>query len=81
MYIQDYNRVFTVRGAWDIGQPFVCGSLEEVIEYALTLENGIEYFAEINNVGFKKIPKKQLKVMLSYRESNKELSEKLFKKY
>lgn len=77
MYRQDYNIVFTVRGAWDIGQPFVCGNLYEVIEYALTLENGIDYFAEISNTGFKKLSKKALKNMLSYNKTGEEL----FKKY
>ena len=81
MYKQDYHRVFTVRGAWDIGQPFVCGQLEEVVEYALTLENGIDYFAEISNTGFKKLSKKTLKNMLSYSNRTGELAEKLFKKY
>ena len=66
MYRQDSNRVFTVRGSWDIGQPFVCGKLEEVIEYALTLENGIEYFAEISNLGFKKISKKTMPYQLLF---------------
>jgi hypothetical protein len=81
MYIQGSYRVFTVRGAWDIAQPFVCGKLKDVVEYALTLENGIDYFAEITNMGFKKISKKHLKDMLSYNEEDRQLKERLFKKY
>jgi hypothetical protein len=81
MYIQEDSRVFTVRVSWNIGQPFVCGRIGDVVEYALTLENGIDYFAEITNMGFKKISKKHLKEMLSYSEEGRQLKERLFKKY
>lgn len=80
MFINQSNRVFTVRLMWDIGQPFVCGTLEEVVKYALEPNNGIEYFAEITNCKFKKVSKKDLKAMLSH-EPNVELGKRLFAKY
>jgi hypothetical protein len=79
-FINDYNRIFTVRLAWNIGQPFVCGSLKDVVEYALKPNNGIEYFAEITNHSFKKVSKKDLKIMLEAQGLN-ELSKELFSKF
>lgn len=74
----DYNRIFTVRGLWNIGQPFVCGELKEVVEYALTLKNGIDFFAEINSYKIKKVSKKDLEKMLDA-QGLSELKDKLFK--
>ena len=79
-FINDYNRIFTVKLAWNIGQPFVCGALKEVVEYALKPNNGIEYFAEITNSIIKKVSKKDLKSMLEAQQL-KELSTELFSKY
>ncbi len=81
LFINETHRIFTVRLSWDIGQPFVCGTLTEVVKYALTAKNGIDYFAEISNMKFKKVSKKQLKTMLSHGAENIELSKELFKKY
>lgn len=80
-FINDYDRIFTVKLAWNIGQPFVCGKLQNVIEYALKPNNGIEYFAEITNGKISKVSKKQLKAMLSHGDILPELSKQLFKKY
>ena len=80
MYINDYNRIFSVRLAWNIKQPFVCGTLEQVVEYALEPNNGIEYFCEITNGKIKKVSKKDLKVMLNA-QGFENLSIELFKKY
>jgi dihydroneopterin aldolase len=80
-FINDYDRIFTVRLAWHISQPFVCGNLTEVVKYALTAKNGIEYFAEIETGKVKKLPKKLLKNMLSHSEENQKLSIELFKRY
>jgi hypothetical protein len=79
-FINDYDRIFTVKLLWDIRQPFVCGDLKSVVEYALKLNNGIEYFAEITGGKFKKVSKKELKAMLSHKPLT-ELGEQLFKKY
>jgi len=74
------STVYTVRLLWDVGQPFVCGSLEEVVKYSLKENNGIDYFAEITNLGFKKLSKKYLKTILGVRGLN-ELSKSLFSIY
>jgi len=74
------DRMFTVRLMWDIAQPFVCGTLTEVVKYALKPNNGIEGFYEITGTKIKKVTKKQLKAMLSHGE-NVELGVQLFKKY
>ena len=79
-FINDYNRIFTVKLAWDIRQPFVCGTLKDVVEYALKPNNGIEHFAEITNSNFKKVSKKDLKTMLES-QGLTELSKELFSKY
>ena len=79
-FINDYDRIFTVKLACGIRQPFVCGDLKSVVEYALKPNNGIEYFAEITNGKILKVSKKQLKELLN---SDKliNLSTELFKKY
>lgn len=79
-FINHSDRIFTVKLMWDISQPFVCGTLEEVVKYAIKPNNGIEYFAEITNGKFKKVSKKELKAMLSHKPLV-ELGEILFKKY
>lgn len=79
-FINHTDRIFTVRLAWDIDQPFVCGSLQNVVEYAIQPNNGIEYFAEISNFKFRKVSKKELKAMLSHGPLT-ELGNQLFKKY
>jgi hypothetical protein len=80
IFINKSNRIFTVRLMWDIGQPFVCGTLEEVVKYAIQPNNGIEYFAELTGNKFKRVSKKDLKAMLSHSSLTK-LGEELFKKY
>ncbi len=81
MYINDYNRIFSVRLLWDISQPFVCGTLKEIVEYGLKQNNGIDYFCEIDTYyKVKKVPKKQLKTMLEA-QGLTDLSNELFKKY
>lgn len=79
-FINDYDRIFTVRVMWNIAQPFVCGNLEQVVRYALQPNNGIDYFAEITNGKPKKLTKKQIKAML-HAQGFAELSDQLFKKY
>lgn len=81
IYINNYNRIFSVRLMWDIGQPFVCGTLEQVVKYALQPNNGIEYFCEIDtHHKVRKVPKKELKEML-LAQGLKDMSIELFKKY
>lgn len=81
IYINDYNRIFSVRLLWNIGQPFVCGTLKQIVEYALKPNNGIEYFCEIDTYHkVKKVSKKQLKEML-LAQGLEDLSVELFKKY
>jgi len=80
LFTEQNDRVFTVRLAWNIGQPFVCGTLEEVVKYAIKPNNGIEYFAELTNASFRKVTKKELKAWLSH-EPLTELGAQLFKKY
>lgn len=79
-FLNTHSRIFTVKLMWDIAQPFVCGTLEEVVKYALLPNNGIEYFAEITGGKIKKVAKKELKAMLSHAPLT-ELCEQLFKKY
>lgn len=79
-FINDYDRIFTVRLMWDIAQPFVCGTLEEVVRYALQPNNGIDYFAEITNAKLKKVSKGELKAML-ISQGHEDLSQQLFKKF
>ena len=79
-FLNSNDRIFTVRLMWGIAQPFVCGTLEEVVKYALQTNNGIEYFAELTNGKFKKLSKKDLKAMLSHAPLV-ELGEQLFKKF
>lgn len=79
-FINTHNRIFTVRLMWDIAQPFVCGTLTEVVKYAIRPNNGIESFYEITGNKIKRVSKKDLKAMLSHGE-NVELGVQLFKKY
>ena len=81
MYNNSYNRIFSVRLAWNISQPFVCGDLKQVVEYALKPNNGIEYFCEIDSYHkVKKVSKKDLKKML-FAQGLESLSNELFTKY
>ena len=78
MYINNYNRVFSVRFLWDISQPFVCGTLEEIVEYAIkNSEKQIDYFYEISYHKIRKVTKKELKN--SYLDDS--LKSELFKRY
>jgi len=72
--------IYTVRLLWNIGQPFVCGTLEEIVKYALKPNNGIDFFAEIHNYKIKKVSKKELKNMLIC-QGFESLSKELFSKY
>ena len=80
-FTNDYSRIFTVKLAWHISQPFVCGEIEDVVKYALQPNNGIEYFAEITHSSIKKVSKKDLKALLSRNVELQELSKQLFSKY
>lgn len=73
-----YDRVFTVRLLWNIGQPLVCGTLEEVVKYALKPNNGIEGFYEIEGNKMRKVSKKEMKEFTIISE---DLKTELFKKY
>ena len=55
------DRIFSIKLAWNIGQPFVCGTLKEVARYAIQPNNGIEAIFEIDGMKFKRVSKKQLK--------------------
>jgi hypothetical protein len=79
-FINQMSQIFTVKLAWNIGQPFACGTLEEVVKYALQPNNGIEGFYEITNNSIKKVSKKQIKYLLECQQLT-DLSEQLFKKY
>ena len=79
MYSNSISQVFTVKLAYNMGQPFVCGTLEEIIRYALLPNNGIVAFYELTNNKMEKVTKKRLKAMLSHGLG--ELSTQLFKKY
>jgi hypothetical protein len=79
-FISRINQIYTVKLLWSIGQPFVCGTLEEVVKYSLHPNNGIDAFYELNNNSIKKVSKKELKSLLN-RQNLTELSNELFKKY
>lgn len=79
-FLNSSSIIFTVKLAWNIGQPFVCGTLEEVVKYALKPNNGIEGFYELTNNSIKKVSKKELKKLLECSGLN-DLSIELFKKY
>lgn len=72
-------RLFTVKLRWATSFPFVVGTLEEVVKYALTHNRGIDGFYEIVGLKFRKLSKKEIKSILSH--GNGELSDKLFKVY
>jgi len=76
----EFDRIFTVKLLWNIGQPFVCGTLKNIVEYALKPNNGIESFYEITNNSMKRVSKKDLKTLLE-NAGLTELSKKLFLKY
>lgn len=78
LFTNSYDRVFSVRLQWNISQPFVCGQLQHVVEYALQPNNGIEAFYELTDCKLKKVSKKELKRLLV---NLPELSNALFKKY
>ena len=80
-FSNSYDRIFTVKLAWNIRQPFVCGDLKSIVEYALNPNNGIEYFAEITDGKIKKVSRKDLKTWLSRNEELNTLSLQLFKKF
>jgi len=80
------DRLFTVVLKWSLRQPFVCGTLPEVVKYALEHgERGIEAFYEITYGSacpkLTKVSKKNLQAMLSHGGKDVELSEQLFKRY
>ena len=80
------DRLFTVVLKWSLRQPFVCGTLPEIVKFALEKgERGIEAFYEIHYGSacpkLKKVSKKDLKSMLSHEAENVELSVQLFKRY
>ena len=66
-FINDSDRIFTVRLMWSIGQPWVCGTIDKVVEYALEPNNGIEGIYEILGKEIYKISKKDLYEILGYR--------------
>lgn len=79
LFINDYDRVFMVRFMWNIGQPIVIGTLQEVVKYALnTSNNGIKGFYEIEGDRLNKVSKRELREMLSFDNT---LSVNLFKVY
>jgi hypothetical protein len=80
-FLNRNSRVFTVRLMWDIAQPFVCGTLPEVVKYALQPNNGIEGFYEITGRKIRKVSKEELKKLLSQSAEKTELREQLFKKF
>lgn len=80
------DRLFTVVLKWHTRQPFVCGTLPEIVKYALDKgERGIEAFFEItygqSTPKLSKVSKANLKAMLSHGPEKIELSVQLFKKY
>lgn len=77
-FINDYDRIFTVRLLWSIGQPTVFGRLDKVIEYALKPNNGIEGFYEIVGTKMRKMTKKELRECYFVPQS---LMDELFKVY
>lgn len=78
-FTNEYDRIFTVRLLWNIRQPIVFGTLDEVVKYALKPNNGIEAFYEVEGNKIRKVSKKELKQMLEY--SQPELYKQLFKRY
>ena len=79
-FINTHSNIYTVHLLWNIGQPFVCGTLEEVVKYALKPNNGIDYFALISNYKIEKVSKKDLKNMLIC-QGYENLSKELFSKF
>ena len=77
------DRIFSIKLAWNIGQPFVCGTLKEIIKYALQPNNGIEGIFEIDGMKFKRVSKKQLKEIKekTFDDELAELLKELEKKY
>lgn len=60
-FVNGIDRIFSIKLAWNIGQPFFCGTLKEVVKYALQPNNGIESIFEIDGYKFKKVTKKELR--------------------
>lgn len=60
------SRIFSVRFMWHIGQPFVCGTLKEILDYAIQEQKEIEYFVELDTRYTKgrKVSKKELREIL-----------------
>ena len=85
-FSNENDRLFTVVLKWSLRQPFVCGTLPEIVKYAIDKgERGIEAFYEItygqSAPKLSKVSKANLKAMLSHNDKNIEISEQLFKKY
>lgn len=80
-FINNYDRIFTVRLLWSTKQPIVFGTLKEIIKYALQPNNGIEGFYEVEGKKLRKVSKKELKEIGNYDEELEQLKEELFKKY
>lgn len=80
-FLNKYHRVFTVKFMYDLTQPFICGTFEEILKHATTREhNGIEGFFELTGYKVRKVSKKELKTMIAAQRLY-ELGEKLFKIY
>lgn len=79
-FLNKHDRIFTVRLLWNIGQPIVFGTLEEVIKYALKPNNGIEGFYELEGKKMRKVSKKELKEFMQ-NEDLRPLLEQLFTIY
>ena len=76
------KEIYTVKFSWELSQPFVCGTFEEIIKYAIeNQKNGIDGFYHINNFKFEKMTKKELTNRLSYTDKVLNLKEQLFKIY
>lgn len=80
-FINNYDRIFTVRLLWSIGQPIVFGTIKEIIKYSLQPNNGIEGFYEVEGKRLRKVSKKELKEIGHYDKELQQLKEELFKKY
>jgi hypothetical protein len=83
-FSNENDRLFTVVLKWSLRQPFVVGTLPEVVQYALDKgERGIEAFYEITYGSYcpklSKVSKVNLKSMLSHKDA--ELGVQLFSKY
>ena len=64
-YFQNtYDRIFTVKLSDYIGQPFVCGTIDRVIKYALNCNHNIEGIYELSNHEFNKLSTYELKEIL-----------------